>query len=270
MIKYNIVIPIALTFFGLYFLQKGGPIESEIEESCSLSVDGVTQILQEIELKYKMDIEYDVGNDVIPEQWRDSPFNGVVEPLHKDYLCRYVESLSLELKKYPNAVLQRDLLTIYLLDSLTFVGVKYGGTSIGNSLYLTGGSKLEGYSNTFYAALLHHEMSSIFYTTYNFPESDWALINPDDFRYAESDSQILQAIENGDEASNNEKVLSEGFLSEYARSTPENDFNSYAEMIFTEPKKLKKLAGKYPKIGQKVEIVTRFYLGISKDFDFNY
>ena len=268
-IGYKIVIAVVLAFSGFYLLQRGDPVEFWSEQWC-LAFGDAEKVVQEIELKYGVEIKYDVTEKTIPELWRNPPSNGTAEPLARIHLCRHIQNLSLELKKYPADILKRHLSTIYLFSSLSFYGVQYGGTSLDSSIYLTGGSKSEGYSDTYFATLLHHEMSSIFYRAYQFPKEAWSSINPANFHYAESDSQVLEAIAKGDEPSNEERLYREGFLSKYGHSTLENDFNSYAEMAFTHPQQLRSLSEKYPSVRQKAELTKNFYIGISKYFSIDY
>jgi hypothetical protein len=57
-----------------------------------------------------------------------------------------------------------------------------------------------------------------------------------------------------------------GLIRQYAETGLENDFNTYAEVIFTKPKKMKKLISDYPIIKRKYEVFKDFYLSIDKDF----
>lgn len=263
--SYKVAIAVVLAFLGLYMLQGGKPIEFLSGQWC-LVFGNVEKEIQEIELQYGVEIKYDVGEKAIPELWRKPPSNGAAEPIDRFNLCRHIKNLSRELEKYPVNVIRRDLSTIYLFSSLSFYGVQYGGTSLDSSIYLTGGAKSEGYNDTYFARLLHHEISSILFKAYRFPKEIWSSINPHDFLYAETDKQVLRAIANGDDSEGDAKLYHKGFLSRYAYSTLENDFNLYAEMAFTHPQQLKGLADKYPKIRQKVELMKNFYIGISKSF----
>lgn len=95
-------------------------------------------------------------------------------------------------------------------------------------------------------------------------------MNPHEFSYLESDRQDLRAIVNGDEMEGNLRLYREGFLFRYGYSTLENVFNLYAEMVFTYPQQLRRLAKKYTGVLQKAELMKNFYLRISKDFSLGY
>jgi hypothetical protein len=266
-ISYKILFAATLASLGFYQFHGGDLTEYFSEQWCwYFSFDDAHKITKELEKKYSIVIKYDVNETVIPESLRNPPSNGTAETINKGKLCRYLDNIALELKKYPSDVINQNLSAIYLFNSLSFFGVDYGGTSIGDAIFLTAGSKNEGYSNDYFSSLLHHEISSVFYGRYQFPTQAWSSINPDSFHYAESDIQVLQAIERGNKPSISERLYHDGFLDKYGQSTIENDFNLYAEMAFTQPQKLKSLAKKYPRIYKKAELIRSYYTGISKDF----
>lgn len=264
-IRYKILIAAALATLGLYQFQGGGLADYFSEQWCLLFGNS-QKTIQKLEKQYQLVVKYDVKENVIPESLRNPPSSATAQPFDQRYLCRYIQNISLELKKYPTDIIKHNLSAIYLFNSLSFFGVNYGGSSLGDAIYLTAGSISEGYDNDYFASLLHHEISSLFFRNYRFPTDAWSAINPDSFQYAESDRQVLKAIENGNKSTKSETLYHDGFLAKYAQSTLENDFNLYAEMAFTQPYKLKSLAIKYPRINQKTKLIRDYYLGISKEF----
>ena len=60
---------------------------------------------------------------------------------------------------------------------------------------------------------------------------------------------------------------STGFLSAYGATDAENDFNTYAETIFTEPAWLRDLAGKHSLIGEKLAFVLKTYVRVDPSID---
>lgn len=250
---------------GSNLLQRGEHDESWFSQ-WRLSLEDVTQDIEEIELKYNIEIKYDLAEEAIPDYWLLPPSSATAEPIEKTNLNRFIKNLTLELEKYPIEVIKKNLSTIYLFRSLSFFGVPYGGTSIGNSLYLTGGSIEEGSDDIYIARVIHHELSSIFFRDHPFPKEAWSSINPEGFSYADSDSEVLAAVVEATESGNKMGFHEEGFISKYGQSTLENDFNVYAEMIFVHPQKLKNLSEKYPRVRQKYELTKNFYTSISKYF----
>jgi hypothetical protein len=57
-------------------------------------------------------------------------------------------------------------------------------------------------------------------------------------------------------------AIETGFLSAYGATTSENDFNTYAEIIFSDPARMKDLAKKVPLIAKKVGLVLAAYIAI--------
>lgn len=57
-----------------------------------------------------------------------------------------------------------------------------------------------------------------------------------------------------------------GFLSAYGATNLENDFNVYAETIFTEPANLAQLARQHPLIRRKLDLVLAAYVAIEPQF----
>lgn len=264
-ISFKITAAAVLIFFGFYLIQSREPIESRQDRECLVFTD-IKKELKEIEGQYGIEIKYDIADIAIPELWRKPPAGGTAKAITLANLCRYLPILSRELKKYPVDIIRLNLSNIFLLSHLSFYGVPYGGTSLGRDLFLTGGDRNKGYDDIYLASLFHHEISSIFFRAYHFPENAWSAINPPGTFYAKSDQQLLKTIANDNYLAVNEKLYQQGFLAQYGHSTLENDFNLYAEMAFTQPEKLSDLAEKYPRVRQKADLMKNFYLGISKSF----
>lgn len=263
--NYKIAIALILALFGFYFIGKEAIYDIWSNTSCAIFTDFEKQI-DDIEQLYGIELEAELEKTIIPEVWVNPPASGKVEAIAQSNLCRAVSILSQELKKYPPEVIRSNLKSIYLLKSLSFYGVEYGGTSLGRSLYLTAGDRSEGYSEYYFSSLIHHELSSLLFKVYAFPEEKWSAINPKDFHYAKSDQEILNAIETHADLEGSDKLYHNGFLADYGKSTLENDFNLYAELAFVDPKKLHTLSKKYPIIKKKAELVKKFYMNISGDF----
>lgn len=263
--NYKIVIALILALCGFYLIGKEAVYDIWSNTSCAIFLDFEKQI-DDIEQLYGIELEYKLEKTIIPELWVNPPASGTVEAIAQSDLCRAVSILSRELKKYPSEVIRSNLKSIYLLKSLSFYGVEYGGTFLGRSVYLTAGNRSEGYSEYYFSSLIHHELSSLLFNSYAFPEEEWSAINPKDFHYAQSDQDILNAIETNTDLEGSDKLYHNGFIADYGQSTLENDFNLYAELVFVDPKKLQTLAKKYPIIKKKAELVKKFYMNISGDF----
>ena len=85
----------------------------------------------------------------------------------------------------------------------------------------------------------------------------WGFTWPEDMTEAQGTRDVLAT---GD---NPRPDPATGFLSAYARSTVENDFNTYAEFIFMKPQELKSYAIKYEVTRDKLATIIRAY----EDYD---
>ncbi|MBI3561253.1 MAG: hypothetical protein HY080_05990, partial [Gammaproteobacteria bacterium] len=93
-----------------------------------------------------------------------------------------------------------------------------------------------------------------------FASSHWLSQLPSGVQYADTVDQEVQAIMQGRRLDlPGEGLLQQGFLSDYGMTNMENDVNTYAEMLFTEPEKLMALATRYPRINAKYQLLTQFY-----------
>ena len=101
---------------------------------------------------------------------------------------------------------------------------------------------------------------------YNFPVQLWMDANKAGFKYIEDYGKVLESVENDTDLAGEEQYYNNGFIAKYSYTTYENDFNLFAEMVFTEPDRLKELVNKYPLIKKKYLIVKDFYLSISPVF----
>ena len=70
----------------------------------------------------------------------------------------------------------------------------------------------------------------------------------------------------GRDLQSNESLYKLGLIEQYGYSGLENDFNLYAEMLFVDPQKLKKLISQYPAIAKKYQVLKEFYISINDSF----
>ena len=222
--------------------------------------------LKECEKRYGVEIVSEVGPDFILELWRQPPSNGRAAPISDFELSRYSRILPVVLGRYPPDVITRNLDSIRLSELLTFHDVDYGGTSLGTVLYLTSAGRSQGFDELYIEQLFHHEFSSILMRNYDFPAEQWSAANPLGFEYPSGIDDALQAIEIQLSTSGSAELYGQGFLSEYGRSSLENDMNLYAEMIFTDPQRMKELIAAYPPTRTKYLLLKDFYLGVSPEF----
>lgn len=200
-------------------------------------------------------------------------FPPLTERMSTKSLCEFYPILSKELKKYPKEIFGRDLDEISLVKYYTTPnGVPFGGTYYKKAIlvvfhyYVINSSENKLIEKQFVAGNIHHEISSVFMSYYEFPKDNWVSINPKDFSYWTYDASLKLLKEKKDMFIGTEENYKKGILNDYGRTYYENDFNEYARMAFTEPEKLKQLEKKYPRIRKKAALLRKFYRSISKDF----
>lgn len=110
----------------------------------------------------------------------------------------------------------------------------------------------------------HHEFSSILMRKYRFDMIGFMAYNGTDFEYWFDQAKILDSSHNGYYADS--RLLEQGWLTYYSQTSPENDFNTYAEIALSEPARMSEYCSSYNRIEHKYEHVKSFYLRISPDF----
>jgi hypothetical protein len=103
---------------------------------------------------------------------------------------------------------------------------------------------------------VHHELSSLVLARDPAALSRWTALTPSGWRFADSAPAALAR------ASAADPDPSTGFLSAYGATTAENDFNVYAEKMFTEPMNVARLARGHVLVAQKVAFVADAYAAV--------
>ncbi len=177
--------------------------------------------------------------------------------------------LRLAFEKYPTPFLNKHINNIYVLDSIIIDNVNYGGTNYKNDIYLTNRGIQHNYSNLFIEKLFHAEFSSILYKLYTDEEfeANWMYINPSNFSYLGTG---IEAINLGHSETPSDSISAYGFLSEYAMSSMENDFNSIAKNLFTNDPNLWTAINNHTQIKNKVVLFIEFYNRLNPIFTLAY
>lgn len=159
---------------------------------------------------------------------------------------------------YNEAFLKGKIDSIMLFKNIKYLNSNVGGLSDGDTIWLCLRDLPQESLNTRYSEVLHHEFSSNVYKHISYTKRIiWKKIS---FAYHYTISFIKKCLtEPGFAASTTDEILSGGFLTNYSMTNDENDFNVYAETLFTEPEKLKKLKATYPNVKIKLEKLKEFY-----------
>ena len=195
----------------------------------------------------------------------------IVKPVsNQNELARFVRLLQKELKKYPQGLIKHTIDAIYLLDSITIRGARLSShyDVDKKSLYISNKYTQTNTprSKNFLKRNFHHEVSAILFKKYHFDETIWHSAIGKKLQYKTDINLAHNDLNPFVEFIDKKGLLKQGFLKEYAETSVENDFNSYAEIIFTDPYKMKQLTQQYPIIQRKYQVFKRFYLSINSEF----
>jgi hypothetical protein len=169
-------------------------------------------------------------------------------------LSAALEGIEEALATYPPGFVSRLVRAIFVAGELRFNGERAGGFT-GRSWILLAAPDSSGAAgirlNNFEG--LHHELSSFVLQKANAMEG-WALLTRADWPSARTSEEQLARGNDPDPPPDT------GFLSAYAATTAENDFNTYAERIFTAPEALVALACKHGLVRKKLLFVLHTYV----------
>ena len=215
-------------------------------------------------------------SEIFPEDWTKDPFNARAMPILESQRTRALAAVNRAMDKYPETLVRKTLQRVYLLGELTFYeNTHFSGTASNTSLYIVVQPEKEGYTDGFVEATFHREYSTLLLNRYlkYLDQSAWHEVNPPDFQYSGPNSWDYpkgqdggaMAIEEGKSSLSLElrsEYLNYGFLTEYSKSSLENDFNEYATALFLNDPQFQKLAQEYPAIAKKRDLAIRFYSSI--------
>lgn len=215
-----------------------------------------------LEQAYGVSLRVDASSeDFIPRGWKRRPIFGRAEAIDAIEANRVLPVLNRFFESYPRAVLDRDLRAVHLARRLVFYRRSYGGTNSADAIYLSCRDESEGFDENYLLGTLHAEFSSVLLRNHDrhFDRDAFDAELPVGFAYSGTGVEVLH--QRGLLAPD-PSLLRLGFLSRYATSSRENDFNAFARWLMTRPEKLDALAAEHPIIARKAAIVRRFYAAL--------
>lgn len=168
------------------------------------------------------------------------------------------EAIKAFFKSYNRDFIKDKINNIYIFKKINYLDSKVDGLSDGENIWLNLADFSETKAFSVYLETLHHEFSSNVYKKASLVKRFvWKKISSsyyytvsflkkclNDYQYCQSTSK---------------QMFEDGFLKMYSMTNDENDFNVYAQTLFTDPQKLKDLDEKYPLIHKKLEKLKEFY-----------
>jgi hypothetical protein len=212
-------------------------------------------------------IRCEVDDSMFPASWKSSEIGATATPLRKDEVARATRIATAAISLYPTGLLRKNLKAVYFADEITFFGLGYGGTNSRDTVYIADRGAENGFSDAFLARTFHHEFSSILLRNYTsrFDADEWVAANGSAVRYGEGG---IAALRNGSTDTNyNEKYHVDGFLNQYATSSIEEDFNTFAEGVFSGDRAFWTLVDRFPKVARKTGLIVDFYRSLDPGLD---
>jgi hypothetical protein len=184
-----------------------------------------------------------------------------IERTETKFALTALTGVKMAIVKYPPSLIRKYLKAVFITGILKIYGVQGGGSYFDSWIYLSALEKYESSGPDLYAENFHHELSSLFLRDSLFPKNSWQSVNEVKFSYMARQIDVVKsaAQENRKDKKNSSTWYHAGFVSDYGMSSLENDFNTYAEMAMTRPKKLKQLSIEYPRIKAKTILLIDFY-----------
>lgn len=207
---------------------------------------------------------------MFPCKWRKKRINPEIIPLDTGEIPRMQAILDQSLGKYPEKLLEKNLKTIYVVKSMFFFGLEYGGTYYKRNVYLSNNGIENGYSDAYLEGSFHHEFSSVLLTRHqrSFDKDSWQASNPAGFVYGNGGREALSINATGLDLDSS--YYRDGFLNEYSLASTEEDFNCYAEYIFRNDPGFWQAWESSEAVRKKTEVLIRFYNRLDPVFTLEY
>ena len=154
---------------------------------------------------------------------------------------------------YPAGFVSSQIDAIFVAGNMFFDGMQAGGTYNHTWIIVASTTDPTGESN-YNSALygVHHELSSFIYHKSFAIARFWGDLMPKNWQAKVTDKEALARSYQPIDYDN-------GFLNNYATTSVENDFNTYAEFVFARPDELIELAKTYPLVAKKLRLFIDAY-----------
>jgi hypothetical protein len=170
-----------------------------------------------------------------------------------------LKAVERSLQQYPAGFVAKLIGAIFIAGDVIIGGADTGGT-VGPAWIVLAGSASLGREGLYATSLIgvHHELSSFVYRKRPETLQRWATFTPPGWKYKTGPKEMIALADGA------VPKPETGFLSAYGSSNEENDFNVYAEKIFTEPETVARLAWKHELIRKKLDFVMAAYVAVDR------
>jgi hypothetical protein len=211
-------------------------------------------------------IGYDSPETFFVSPWtlRDAVIvpHAVITRVELDAVAVALDGIEQALVVYPAGFVATKCKAVFICGSMTIDGTDAGGT-YGPTWIILVATRRFGDRGIYETARfgIHHELSSLVWKARLDLESRWRGLLPSGYSEAKDNAEALKA------AASDEREIRRGFLTPYGATAPENDFNTYAETIFTDAPRVAALADKHPLVAQKLGLVMNAYISLDDRFE---
>jgi hypothetical protein len=241
-----------------------------ILSACSNHDEQSQALTAELKQQYGLEVRRLTDKNQLPSsvvfKIKDGEALVKIKQLKKGQFYQYIKILKKALAKYPPSLVRNTLTEVFIGGPYTENDAIIVGMYGNDKIYLFYNHKWGDNTPLFLEQTFHHEFSSILIKKYNFPAFDWLKLNPKHFSYIINPRKIDKYMNSVGNYSASEAMLKDGVVTAYGMVNAENDINTYAETMFTQPEKMKNYIDKYPVIARKYAMLKDFYLSISPGF----
>jgi len=217
-----------------------------------------------------IDILFDTEPRMFPAGWYCKRIGAEAISLPKENRTEAMDILNKAIAKYPEDVLFVYLRKVYVLKSLGFYGVPYGGTNTKDVIYLTYDDTNLERTAEYVEGVFHHEFSSVLLRRFSkyIDKKAWESINPVTFSYGKGG---VEAIKRGEASMDYDYTLVEdGFVNKYSQSAFEEDINVFSQNLFSGGEQFWFIVDTFYKIRDKARLTIDFYHQIDPQFTEEY
>ncbi len=239
--------------------------------SCTGQTDDLNSVLASLKQEYGVNLHRLVDTRQLPDivvykvQQREAVIR--LTPPSNAQFQQYAFIVRKALKKYPANLIAKHLSDIYIAGGYRESDGVITGMYEKDKVFLFFNHRDGDNSELFLEQTFHHEFSSILLKNYAFPAFEWIKLNPEGFNYIITPSKINEYMNSITQYHPSALQLESGLVSSYGKVNPENDINTYVELIFTEADRMKFYIAKYPRVQKKFKMIKDFYLSISPGFN---
>ena len=200
-----------------------------------------------------------------PVEWL-SQYGGKYSPMPEDEQEQTVAAIADAMGRYPTALLTSYLKSVVTVGWMEFGGNRMAGTNSDDTLYMANSGDWAGYSDDFLRRTFHHELSSILWRQRPelLDESAWRAVNKPTFRYSYEGDQMYDSFD--PDTSYRREMHELGFLCSYGRTSIEEDFNTFAEGLFSGDPAFWEAVDSYVSVRKKCDLAIDFYSKLHPQF----